>query len=741
MDKVYWYLEYVKVLLGYIIFLYVWPSVVYRKYLKGKGIFFRCMFCPTVQIVLANTVILGLGIVHLLNKWIVVGLFYGIFIISLVRGENRKNQLMKLLLAGKCGVKIFIVRIFEKPIEIVKGIWNRFKKNLVEYILLAIILVFGMIFFSYGAFQDYSYACNDQYTHHSWIYALKQGEVFAKGIYPEAMHCFIYSLHTVFGLRIYSCILFLGGIHIFTFLIAAYYFMRKLFQWKYTSLFVLIAYLTFNSSIQDSGAIWGMARLQWAIPQEFGLFLVFQCPASLICFFQEGNNDLTVKYWFKNKHLLLLMLGVGAAVSTHFYVLIMAFIICLAVVIIHLKAFFNKRNIKILLQAIFYGIEIGATPMLIAYIMGKDLEGSLRWGIRTIRGESTNSVKAQMGEAATIIDGNVLKIVCEKYVSLFGEKIALGIIAICLLLIGLLFFYTIFSHKEKKSKYKSILSRRGFAGYFYAIFALFFFILLYIAPYIGLPEIVSVARMFSTMQMLLWETLMIPIDLFLFMTASELDKKVIRLETILSCVIVYCSAFLIDFHEFLYCSLGRYNATVSVTNEIISLFPQNSYTIVSTGVELYQMMEDGRHEEILDFTQKIDEKEYYIPTEYIFLYVEKHPILYEQTHYYVGNKWLAQRNQSVNVGSENMSECPEILCSEISLGVIEDNIPLLPEPYDNYENLDIRTMLFSKVYSWYQDFNRYYPVETNVYYEDEDFICYVIHQNPYSLLNLSLNDD
>lgn len=741
MDKVYWYLEYVKVLLGYIIFLYVWPSVVYRKYLKGKGIFFRCMFCPTVQIVLANTVILGLGIVHLLNKWIVIGLFYGVFIISLIRREDKKNHLISYLLAGNCGCKIFIIRFCEKPIKIVKEILDRFRKNLAEYFLLAVVLIFGMVYFSYGAFQDYSYACSDQYTHHSWIYALQQGEIFAKGIYPEAMHCFIYCLHALFGIRTYSCILFLGGIHISIFLMAAYYFMRKFFQWKYTPLFVLAAYLTFSPSVQDSSAIWGMARLQWAVPQEFGLFLVFLCPASLICFFQERNTDFTVKYWFENKHLLLLMLGVGAAVSIHFYVLIMAFVICLAVVMLHLKDFFNKRRIKILLEAVFYGIEIGAIPMLLAYIMGKDIERSLRWGISIIEGESANSVRAQMGEAAAITVGNILRSTCEKYVSLFGEKIAFGIIAVFLLLMGLLLFYIIFSHKEKRFKYKSILLQGGFLDYFSVLFALILFVLLYIAPFIGLPEIVSVARMITTMQMLLWGTLLIPVDLFFFITASGLDERVIRIETILSCMIVYCSAFLVGFHEFLYCNLGRYNAAVSVTNEIISLFPQHSYTIVSTDVELYQMLEYGRHEEILDFSQKIEEKEYYIPTEYIFLYVEKHPILYEQIHYYRGNMWLAQRNQSVNADSENMSECPEILHSEICLDVQENNIPLLPEPQDNYKYLNIRTMLFSKVFSWYQDFSKYYPVETNVYYEDEDFICYIIHQNPYSLLNLSLNDN
>ena len=33
---------------------------------------------------------------------------------------------------------------------------------------------------------------------------------------------------------------------------------------------------------------------------------------------------------------------------------------------------------------------------------------------------------------------------------------------------------------------------------------------------------------------------------------------------------------------------------------------------------------------------------------------------------------------------------------------------------------------------------RVYPTDSNVYYEDEDFICYVIHQNPEAPLDLAI---
>lgn len=744
MDELYWYAEYIKVFMGYIILLYIWPSIVFRKYLKEKGMIFRFMFCSSVQIPLINMTVLGLGLLHILNGWVVRGLFYGILVVSLVLcgiRENKKGYIIKYFLSANCGWKVFMFRILEAPTAKIKNFWIKYKKCMTEGILLAFILIFGMIYFSYGAFQDHSYGCSDQYTHHGWIYELQQGKIFAEGIYPEAMHCFIYSMRTLFGIRVYSCILFLGGIHVCTFLLAAYCFLRKIFNWRYTPLYALIAYLVFN--IMGEGALDAMARFQWAIPQEFGLYLAFLCPAYLFSFFQKDNREMTSKEWFKNENLLLLMLGVGAAIATHFYVILMAFFLSLAVVITYLKRLLSKDKILSLLYAVLYGVEMGGVPMALAYIMGKNLQDSLRWGISTMQGESAESVGNQLkGSISRTEWGDFLKDIYEKgYLSLFGEKVTLAIIIIFLLLIVFFFLYKIFFYRKKSQKDKFEGKEELFKGYFSLALSLAFFVFLYAAPYMGLPEVIAVIRIFSIIHMLVCGTFLMLVDLVLFLAVPNPDGRRIWLEMSLACVIVYCFGYVTNFHEFLYCGLGRYNAATSVLNEIIRSFPRYSYTIISTDSELYQVSEEGRHEEILDFAIQIDKKEYFLPTEYVFLYVEKHPILYEQRHFFTGPSWLARKNQSVYVGGKSQSQCPEILHSELSLKAAEKNISFMAEPQDNYKNLDIRTFLFSKAYMWYQEFSKYYPAETDIYYEDDDFVCYFIHQNPNSLLNIALYED
>ena len=81
------------------------------------------------------------------------------------------------------------------------------------------------------------------------------------------------------------------------------------------------------------------------------------------------------------------------------------------------------------------------------------------------------------------------------------------------------------------------------------------------------------------------------------------------------------------FHGYLYYELTRYNSAVELTNKIMDDYPQYSYTIISTTEEMYQSIEEARHEEILEFYNRSKQEDYYIPTEYLFFYIEKNTYL------------------------------------------------------------------------------------------------------------------
>ena len=44
------------------------------------------------------------------------------------------------------------------------------------------------------------------------------------------------------------------------------------------------------------------------------------------------------------------------------------------------------------------------------------------------------------------------------------------------------------------------------------------------------------------------------------------------------------------------------------------------------------------------------------------------------------------------------------------------------------------------MYVWCQKFNAMYPNELHIYYEDDDFLCYYLHQNPRNLYELATMD-
>ena len=241
MENLYWIAEYGKVFFGWLFLMFLWPSVVFGGHLKEKTRAYRFSFCVTVQIVIINSVVLVLGLLHILHQAVVVILFYGIFFYALwkrqrefrcaekssdVQKKSRRNIFCKAFLPGICD-HISVRHVFRNfGLRVKEQLWECRKKIhpwIQQYGLPGGVLLFGMVYFSYGAFQVHSYGWGDLYVHHEWIYGLINGEIFSGGVYPEAMHCFIYVMSVLFGIRVYSILLFLQGIHVAVFLLSAYH--------------------------------------------------------------------------------------------------------------------------------------------------------------------------------------------------------------------------------------------------------------------------------------------------------------------------------------------------------------------------------------------------------------------------------------------------------------------------------------------------------------------------------------
>lgn len=811
METMYWALEYIKVLLAYIMIMFVWPSVMFRGYLRNKSRGVRFAFCATVQVVLINTVVLGLGLLHILYGWLVALLFYGSFFgVLLYRHPptEEQRQMVLRIVTGTYGIRLFVsdmrssFRAWRKKRREV--FQQSMRGHIAEYVMLAAVILFGMVYFTYGAFYDHSYGFGDMYTHHSWIYGLQGGKAFSMGIYPEAMHCFIYSIRVVFGVSVYSTQLFLAGIHVAVLFISIYLMLKELYAWRGTAILVLTLFLTIDQVCINE--IFSMSRLQWTLPQEFGFYTQFVCALFLQRCLKSDFTDMPkgilkkLKILFTDENLLLFMMALAASLAIHFYTTIMAFFLCLAVALFHFPSIFRKKRLLPLIAAVVGGLTIAVAPMGIALAEGIPFQGSIGWAVNVINGTDEQEAQAngitiaedsgvevpgseqesvseagrpsEAGEQPTepaqtaaeisFIErlqslvrqtegffayiGDCLRTKAEiiykdGYVTLYRQDRAAWILIFTVLGLGFWLCYRLIAGFAVLVFHKRTTNHKilhFFDGYPVLVLMSFFFMLLYASYALGLPQLVAGARLCSMAQVLILAVIAIPLDIFFGTLAQTRIRRVLPFALFL-CIggIYFGTQELGIYHGYLYNELTRYNSVVKVTNEIMQSFPENSYTVVSPTDELYHVMEKGRHEELYDFVRKVRGENYTIPTEYVFLYVEKKPIQYAQSHFLTGPGWLAAAKYPKYYDSY-VSEGENISAAEISEEAAEEELVYFTKLSQSYSDLENRTRIESKAYLWFQKFSALYPQETTTYYEDEDFVCYLIRQNPYRLFQLEV---
>ena len=139
---------------------------------------------------------------------------------------------------------------------------------------------------------------------------------------------------------------------------------------------------------------------------------------------------------------------------------------------------------------------------------------------------------------------------------------------------------------------------------------------------------------------------------------------------------------------------------------------------------------------------QVQEKEYTLPSEHLFIYIEKRPFQYAQCLFATGPGWLAQESYLDSLGGTDSgyaSQVPDYISSELlSAEEIGGTKFVFDLSSNTYAVLRVRTLVESLAYQWCREFEKLYPGELQTYYEDENFICYYIRQNPRSLYQLGL---
>ncbi len=849
MEGLYWTVEFFRVAFAYMFILFVWPSVVFRKHLKTRSRTYRFAFCAVIMVVLVNTAVIGLGLLHILNNWTVRLLFWGILLVSILKSvkiseQNRKR--FRNFFNGTYGYKSMLYDVRGFLHKKIKQIWNAFldfmKGHWFEYILLAVLVLFGVIYFSTGVFHDQSYGFGDMYPHHSWIYDLSRGIIFSDGVYPEGMHCFVYCENILFGIEMYNCLLFTAGIHSSVILVSMFIFFRELFIWKYSPYLLLTLFLIVD--LKCGYAVTCQSRWQWTMPQEFGFPALFLCAAYLIRFLREKSIEVLVAKENKNAtgtettaektaelpdlstekinnteneksdntlgrsaklrgfigrtlgklkkplflredNLFIFTMSLAATLICHFYTTILAFAVCICIVLFMLKSVFSRRFIP-LCVACFCGIMIAFMPMLGAFAEGIPPQGSLVWAMKIMgipiwddegnlnTGDSElledaddgqipennpeDEARDNLPEEDNRSTGEKIRdfvlgfpeLAAEKwnilyesgFVTLNGEeRTALFLVAALISMLLWMFislyrliYYRIINKQENTERHR-------YVGYPALAAMAILFPAMYCAQAIGLPYLIEWYRVCVFAQMASLGTLIVPFDFIASKLVREKDNVYVR-ATVVTLVIGFYTIVRVAgiFRGYLMFELTRYNCAVNVTRSIMKDMAGNdNFTIISTTDEYYQQIEHGFHEEIINFVNESQEEGYTLPSQYLFIYVEKNVMARAQYHLFTGPDWLADKKYRDFYGND-ATQCPDILRSTIREDLSTVYFGKFPLSSNVYNTHWQRTILMSKLYVWCQKFNAMYPNELRVYYEDENFVCYYLIQNPRNLYDLSVFD-
>ena len=780
MSEFYWIFEYFKVMLAYAALFYVWPAVLFHGHLRGKGVSYRFAFCSLVTPLLLTTVISLLGIAHLLHAAVVGVLFYGIFLVRLLQYRNPFPEMRRKFLHIQNGTLTWQRVLLNAGLGLLRcvsklaaALWRRTAGKRIRYAMLLLALLYGTVYFSFTALQFHSYGASDQYVHHAWIYALTEGTIYPKGIYPEGMHCVIYTLSTMFGIRIYSVNLFLAGIHAHATLLAAYLMMREIFHSKFTPIFALVTVLSVN--LLSVVSVSAMSRIGWTLPQELAFPAVFLCAYSLIRFLESPDvpagtklaHALSPRTLLRDENLTILLLAVAVTLAVHFYATIMAVFICAVAFIVYLLRAFHWKKLLQLIPTVMLALVIAVAPMAIALAAGYQFQGSIHWAIAVTKGgekswaegtydRSAPNPEKKDTESAGEEDtrSTFVKIKDWVWTLYYGtwQQIYPGERGfwLCILTLTTAAVSGVFAvaHAALRRRRK----RRGengdtapgcFTGYLCASGSLLLMILEYDPSLAGLPIFISGSRLCFIIELFGVMVCFCVFDLLLYYARRRVSQQSEDIVSAAVCFGIYALLiFTGHFHGYLYNELTRYPEMVDLLERITLYAPRDMYTVVSTTDEYYQLLGYGFHEETIDFVDRRQDRTYTIPTPYFFVFVEKAPLYYGQILFSSGPDWIAGDGyeEVIKKHREDVSTYPAIIHGETSADIAEKPFSAFSRRSDAASTLENREIMESQAIQWLEVFSNAHPQDGSIVYEDEHFLCYCVHQNEQCLFSLGIVD-
>lgn len=757
-------LQFVGIFAAYTGLTVLLPAVMFRRVLRGRRLSEQFLMCYTFGNFYIINIVFAVQLLHISNfqTLVLLTVVLSVLIWSRVNRISLRKLIIKnaeacrKLLQGSMGIKGALYRVWQKFIRMLKYAICFFYRevvcNTLQWILAGAIV--AALFWVYGRqlILTYGYRASDIPVHLNWINQMSRGNLFVSGVYPFGFHCVVYYLHTVFRVDTYVILCLFYLVQVFFIHVVLLAMLKMLCRSLYFPYAGVLVYIL--------GSFWARqtySRFGASLPQEFGMIFVIPSIYFLIRFFQTEKENLKTK---ETKLTLgCFAIAFSLTLAIHFYGTMIAGLCCIGIAVGYVFRFLNKEYFRRIMMTGIISVFLAVLPMAIAFAGGTPLQGSLGWGLSVINGgnsdneEEENTVTQDMTieeiaanlqgaseskentGTASVQSGKNTPTVTETPKPSLGEKVGeipgkikdtwnmmaqrlrefiinlpekwcayavltgIGV----LILLGLVFI--IF----RRTAYGEMLMSAGFC--------MGILTLLLCAGNLGLPVLMDSARCSIYYAYLLVATLTLLGDGILYLIFMPRILKVIRNAAALGLTVITVAGMihqnLIKTPDFLsgYVSNG---ALTCLTN-IIRENEDKTWTIVSANDETQMGLDHGWHYETIAFLRKLEKMDkdtkVIIPTKNVYFFIEKIPLDYSVAYSGSGQS-ISKKGASQNL--------PNV--GGISM----------------YQG-EGRWILMSRMYYWAQAFMEKYPNDMKVYYESEDFICYVMPQNMYHQYNFAID--
>ena len=737
------------------------PAIMFRRILAGRRLSEQFLMCYTFGNFYIINIVFAVQLLHISGFWTLV-LFTavpGILIWSRVNRVSLRELCMKTgivckkILQGSMGIKGFLYRVKNRSMAVLKkAVWLFYCEvvcNTLQWILAGAVI--AALFWIYGRqlILTYGYCASDIPVHLNWINQMSRGNLFASGVYPFGFHCMVYYLHAVFGFDTYVILCVFYLVQVFFIHIVLLAMLKLLCRSLYLPYAGIMVYIL--------GSFWARqtySRFGSSLPQEFGMIFVIPSVYFLIRFFQTEKKNL------KNRETKLILgcfaLAFSLTLAIHFFGTMIAGLCCIGIAVGFCTRFLNKEYFRRIMLTGIISVFLAVLPMGIAFAGGTPLQGSLGWGLSVINGDSSdtedtseneaaqkqameemaarlientqnsNSESVQTGEIPIITEApkhsladkgreipKKMKNLREMMIRRIQEFIinsqeqwcAYAVLAgiAVLILLGLMFIIL------RRITYGEMLMSAGFC--------MGILTLLLCAGNLGLPVLMDPARCSIYYVYLLIVSITVLGDGLLYLVFMPriltISRNVVSFILTVSMAAGMIHQGLVKTPDFIsdYVSNGAFTCLTNIIKEN----KDETWTIVSANDETQMGLDHGWHYETITFLRKQEhinkDTKLIIPTEKVYFFIEKIPLNYSVV--YSGS------GQAISKKGASQS-----LPNSGGIGMYQG---------------EGRWILMSRMYYWAQAFMEMYPNEMKVYYESEDFVCYVISQNMYHQYNFAID--